>query len=582
MIKNLIISDHKLLQSNKNKNIFIGEWCVNTDKLNVDKNKKYKIIKYHWNDKKKINKDLKYLLKLHNFIIKKLYGKLNKFHNTNYPLRYWETILSYWLWIYLVFHYDRWKQIFSIKNLKNIQVKILNFKNSAFIPLDTKHFCSNVSKNDWNHWSFSQIIKFSKKIKFKYINKSELTPNLFLEKKFSNKKLFLSKILNLISTKTYFSINVFFGNILNIIFSILFKEMRLDSIFSNNYKNLLIDIETRKKFLKIKINKLSKFEDFIFHNITYNLPKSFFENFKNIENNLNNLNLPKSPKAISTASEHILNDKFKIYAASKIMKGSKYYIFQHGGSYGTSDFFPNEFFDIKLADKFFSWGWKKEKKITPFYCTRNLYIQNIKKKNLNKQGLIIPFTEMPLALGNLQSGRPRNIMEIDSYVETLKTFYTKLETNIKKASVFKGVQNNINELTYIEDSLKYIIKNSKFIKSDKNTYKFLYKYKLYVETLNSTGYLESLSLNLPTLLIFNKKFCDIRKNAKKDFNDLKKVNILFNNPINAANFINKNYNNLEEWWSNPELQRIRKFFCYKYVRKTKDPFKNFKKILKNA
>ena len=91
-----------------------------------------------------------------------------------------------------------------------------------------------------------------------------------------------------------------------------------------------------------------------------------------------------------------------------------------------------------------------------------------------------------------------------------------------------------------------------------------------------------MSLNLPTLLIFNKKFCDIRKNAKKDFNDLKKVNILFNNPINAANFINKNYNNLEEWWSNPELQRIRKFFCYKYVRKTKDPFKNFKKILKNA
>ena len=56
MIKNLIISDHKLLQSNKNKNIFIGEWCVNTDKLNVDKNKKYKIIKYHWNDKKKLIK----------------------------------------------------------------------------------------------------------------------------------------------------------------------------------------------------------------------------------------------------------------------------------------------------------------------------------------------------------------------------------------------------------------------------------------------------------------------------------------------------------------------------------------------
>ena len=237
---------------------------------------------------------------------------------------------------------------------------------------------------------------------------------------------------------------------------------------------------------------------------------------------------------------------------------------------------------VKLADKFFSWGWKTEKKITPFYCTRNLYVQNIKKKKFNKEGLIIPFTEIPLTPGNIASGRPRNIMEIDNYVETLKTFYTKLEPNIKKASVFKGVQNNLKKFSYVENSLKYIIKNSKFIKSDKNTYKFLYKYKLYVETLNSTGYLESMNLNLPTLLIFNNKFCSIRKDAKEDFNDLKKVNILFNNPINAANFINKNYNNFEEWWSNSELQKIRKSFCHKYARKVKNPFKNFKKILKNA
>ena len=71
------------------------------------------------------------------------------------------------------------------------QVKILNFKNSAFIPLDTKHFCSNVSKNDWNHWSFSQIIKFSKKIKFKYINKSK--KSFIIETLFN--KLYLAKLI---------------------------------------------------------------------------------------------------------------------------------------------------------------------------------------------------------------------------------------------------------------------------------------------------------------------------------------------------------------------------------------------------
>jgi len=100
--------------------------------------------------------------------------------------------------------------------------------------------------------------------------------------------------------------------------------------------------------------------------------------------------------------------------------------------------------------------------------------------------------------------------------------------------------------------------------------------------LYSTGYLESLFLNLPTILIFSKSFCVTRNTAKEDFNELKKVNILFDNPINAANFINKNYNNLEEWWFDPELQKIREKFCKKYARKTNKPFKNFKQILKNA
>jgi len=584
MIKNLIISDHKLLRSKKNKNIFIGEWCVDTNKISIDKNKKYQIIEYHWKDKKKIGKNLKYLLKLHNFIIKKLYLKLNKFHKTSYTQRHWEIIITRWLWIYLVFHYDRWEQIFKLKNLKNIRIKLLNFKNSYFIPLDTNHFCTNVLKNDWNHWSYSQIITFLNKIKFKYINKAKLIPNLFIEKKkVSNTKLILSKLLNVISTKTYFCLDVFCGKFSTLIFKIFFREFRLSSIFSDNYKDNKAEIKTRIKFLKIQTNKKNKFENFIYHNIAYNLPKSFFENFKNIKDNLNNLNLPKAPKAIITSSAHILNDEFKIYAASKITKGSKYYIFQHGGSYGTSDLFPNEFFDIKIADNFFSWGWKsKNKKIIPFYCTRNLYVKNMKKIIHNKKGLIIPFTEMPLMPGNIASGRPRNIMEIDTYVDTIKNFYSNLRIDIKKSTVFKGIKNNLSKVIYVENSLKYIFKNSKFVKSDKNTYKYLNKYKLYVETLNSTGYLESLFLNLPTILIFSKSFCVTRNTAKEDFNELKKVNILFDNPINAANFINKNYNNLEEWWFDPELQKIREKFCKKYARKTNKPFKNFKQILKNA
>ena len=43
--------------------------------------------------------------------------------------------------------------------------------------------------------------------------------------------------------------------------------------------------------------------------------------------------------------------------ADKTNSGSKLYLLQHGGSYGTSDNFPVEKLQLKIADKYFSWGW---------------------------------------------------------------------------------------------------------------------------------------------------------------------------------------------------------------------------------
>ena len=70
-------------------------------------------------------------------------------------------------------------------------------------------------------------------------------------------------------------------------------------------------------------------------------------------------------------------------------------------------------------------------------------------------------------------------------------------------------------------------KKNFFFSSHKSTYNFLEKFKINIETVNSTGYLETLNLNLPTILIFDDQYCKIRKNVKNYFLLLEEANILF-------------------------------------------------------
>jgi len=584
MGNNLIISDHTRLWSKKN-NILIGDWCNPNYKKNFLKKEKYVTINYHWKKKEKIRKDLIYLNKLYEFLLNELTIKLNNYHKIKFSKRCWEVILSKWLWFYLVFYFDRWEQIDKLTNQKKLSTKLINFEEEKFIAFDSQDYCTNITKTaDWNHHAFSKIICFKKKIQFKFLTKHKINPKKNKTKKLiiSRLKIFIIKVVSLITSKKFYCISIFNGRLSNIIFSLFFQQFNSRITFLKKYKNYNLDLEERKKNLFITKNNVTKFEKFILHNIYKNLPKSYFENFKSINELIKTLNLPISPKVIITAYEHHFNDVFKIYVANKIMNKTKYYIVQHGGSYGSADLFPTEHFDIKLSDKFFSWGWKeKNKKINKFFCNRNFFLNEKIKKDKTAKGIIIPYIESTLYLNNVASGRPRTSIDIKLYSNILNNFYRNLDFKIKKDSFFKGLK--IQSLhKFVENFLKNNNKNIKFIKSDVPTYKFLNKFKLNVETLNSTGYLESLQLNLPTIIIFNKNFCDIRQNTLVDFEDLKKANILFNDPCKAANFVNQNYDRLEDWWSSMRLQKIRKKFCDKYVRKCNTPFKSFKYILQSC
>ena len=68
-------------------------------------------------------------------------------------------------------------------------------------------------------------------------------------------------------------------------------------------------------------------------------------------------------------------------------------------------------------------------------------------------------------------------------------------------------------------------------------------------------------MNIPVILITNKKFFNVKKEYKNYYDALIDSQIIFFDVKKAADFINQNIGNLDRWWLDRYTQKRRKYFC---------------------
>ena len=102
---------------------------------------------------------------------------------------------------------------------------------------------------------------------------------------------------------------------------------------------------------------------------------------------------------------------------------------------------------------------------------------------------------------------------------------------------------------------------------------------LFIYSYIGTGFLESLALDKPNIVIENLNNWPLRENVLNDFKKLKQAGIFFETNEEALMHLNKYKDNLSEWWHNPEVIKIKDEFISKYSRLI-TPYKKFN-YLKN-
>ena len=584
-MKEIFLSTTALDRINKKKKIFyLGSFCL-ADKDEEIKDKK-NILDRHWKFKKKnfLEKEYKKRQKLRLKILKYLASQLNQIHQTNKSLNYWKIVVYEWIHYYTQTVYDRWETVTNFENKKKINKYFTyqyHYKEKNEVPDNIKQWELDAQKDQFNNNLFVEIFKYKKITNLKIIEKKII---LKKEEKIKSKRNFIKNFLLYCTIKynkvlfadlnvpKFFFIKISLRNFLIPIkvgsyFENIFKSNKTNKLNKDNKRILL-----KKKLKKIKFS--NKFESFLFDNIIEHLPKSYLEDYENIVKS--HKSVMKKRTLISMYS-HSFNDYYRIFLAESKLIGSKIIFVEHGaGIHTMKDTLWNYF--LEIADKYIMGGHyitdkSKQKNLGPIIRIIHKSNNFFDKKNNTK--ILIAFLEAeqynfrgPFGMPNLDT----NLNNFFNLTENLK----RLRKEIFKNIIYRPKESQYNTLGKFKKIFGNCVENSSkvsFLESLKAS-------RLVITNNPQTSFVESLFANIPTILINNDVFYYENKKIKYFYENFSKVKISFDNNYEAISFINKNWNNIEEWWFSDKVQKCRKIFLKNFFDYNKNYENNWSNLIK--
>jgi putative transferase (TIGR04331 family) len=276
-----------------------------------------------------------------------------------------------------------------------------------------------------------------------------------------------------------------------------------------------------------------------------------------------------------TANAFAYDQIWSAWAAKLVEKGSKLIIAQHGGTYGSGEFTPSFDFELKISDKYITWGWDvhNSNKIVKGPAVKLINLRR-RTKNLGDKCLLV-----------LQS-QPRYSIDVGFYATT-KDMPEYLSNQFKFTSTLsKTIQNELQIRLYFEDfgwdmkdrwkihfpEVELVDQSIKIKKLLKNT-------KICVCTYNGTTFLETFTRNIPTILFWDPKIFRLNSDAQSFFDVLHKASILHFTPEDCAEFINSIWDDVPKWWNSIQVKQAIEIFSKRFAHVGPNPISQLNSIL---
>ncbi len=556
--------------------LFLGTWCFPTEKKELLLNLDYKILKpiiFENHIKDKQHKNIRiFQEKLLNILV----VILNNQHNVKFSKKSWNILIGHWLRRATETMLNR---IYIVKSsIEKFQLNgIYSFDKYDLSVEDPRSFIYAAGDNKWNSALISRIYRFYIKDSDFFQSNDSVSNSFYLEEKdLSKLKATASKILKVFSKKKdAFMISTYLNFFDNFFLNLSLGQIPQIPITPKLYNRNKTDILLRKKLKEILLknkdsSQFNKDQKILCSLIFEIMPRNYLEDFNLMEKTVDNIGWPSKPNFIFTSNEFDTNDIFKLWTIKKMQKGTKYYVGQHGNNYGTNKYVKDTVEEL-TADKFITWGWTANgKQYKKGFIFRNKKIKN--KVNNGHLLMIENTTNHKISIWD---------QDID-FLNHLKN-QSKLIKNLNfapKKNLLIRLHNEHNKMHLNEKSI--ILKNNPDVNIDDgltDIYSLFSNSKLILHNYDSTGLLQTLANNKPSLAFFSNGFDHIREEAIPYYELLINSGIIHFDYLSLANKINSVWDDVDSWWSDKSVQENIRQFCHNYARVVDSNKNEIKRIL---
>ncbi|TGM65619.1 transferase, LIC12162 family protein [Leptospira levettii] len=549
--------------------LFLGEWCKLHSKKELWSKYNSITMPFHWDEKDKLFNDYQSLQVVYEKSLETLTTHLNLIHGEDQTSVYWRNIIGPWLGYFLQMVWDRYESLrLAFANYPITSVIMVGIDEESLIPNDMNDFYRFFGSDLWNQYLYQTIISFSNPDIAKKKEESFVFPKKIRGAKTLSPKEVIKQCFHWIfgsnaKSDSYFFISDYLG-----IKNSFLLQLKLGQFPKRFMEEEIPEFETNQELRRnwdIDLGE-SRFEQIVSKLIPNQIPKSYLEGYKILKDHPSVKRWPLYPKIIFTSNSHIGYDLFKIWMSGKQQNGSQLVLSQHGGHYGIGKFSFHEDHEVTTANRYLTWGWKdpQHKNAIPSVCVK---YGNQKKIKWDRDGDLLHVQNSMHRYSYWMYSSSQSSQVLD-YLKDQFTFYKSLNSEVQDRSNVKLYPQDYgweHERRWKEEFPKIQI-----LDKQKQMKQILKTTRLFISTYNATTFLESMSLDIPTLIFWNPNHWEIREEAKPYFDGLKEVGIFFENPDECAKVVNQIWNDVETWWYDKKRQSSVTKFLNQYAKKSEN------------
>lgn len=546
--------------------LFLGEWCRKYDRRSRWQNMDFEIVPYHWDDRRKLEGDYAMLAALHEDLLVDLAATLNRIHGTSNSVRFWRILVGPWLGYFAQILYDRWSMITRAAASGVVSYcRILAYDPERFVPNDMDDFQVQFTTDEWNEAVYSQLLTEYTGIEVRRAasakpESTEPVPGPSQFRRFRRRAGRWLGELQRFLTRDGEAFLIAPYLLASKDFMLQLRMRQVPKVWrSASPAGVAIDPSLRSWSLHDE--RVGGFTGVVRRMIPLHIPAAYLEGFARLRSQSSAQPWPEGPGVIFTANAYSSDDVFKCWAAAKVDSGVPLVIGQHGGNYGMARWTFTEDHQRSISDRWLSWGW------TDAADPRVVDVGNIKmvgrKLDWDPAGQCLLVENIIPRYSYHMYSIPVAGQWLDYFRDQVR-FVAALPDGIRGRTTVRLYNQDYGwsaaERWSVECPGVKVDDGSASIES------LIQACRICVSSWNSTTLLETLAMNVPTIIFWNPEQWEHREDAVPYFDLLASAGIFHTTPESAALQIATVWDDVAGWWHEDAVQRARAEFARRFSR----------------